>query len=387
LQEKNLREAYDVIIVGAGIAGLALARALRRHGIDAVALEQRQSDADAGLAINLPGNAIAALDRLGLEHAIRSYGRPVERREYRSAKGGLLFAVDEKRFWGDAITPRCVRRGDLMALLAADLPSDTVKRSVNIVAIEGETGDIAAHTEDGSEFHGKVLVGADGVHSTVRRLRLETGAPASARLASASWRFMAPNPGVDAWTVWADAHATALLIPVDRDEVYGWVAATGRQSQRKDSADLGHLLRSFPDHVRASVDYALASEDRMHYSPLEEVRLSKWSRNGAILIGDAAHATAPVWAQGAALGMEDAIVLSDLLASRTDWSRVGEDYERLRRDRVEHVQMMTDRMAKAVRLPVVLRHFLLPFLGPRSYKATFEPLKTPVAVGAIPQTV
>ncbi|MAM56175.1 MAG: FAD-binding monooxygenase [Salinicola sp.] len=373
-----MSENHEVLIVGAGISGLALARALYRRGISALVLEQRESDGDAGLAINLPGNAIAALAQLGLGDAIRSYGRPVERREYRSARDNLLFAVDEKRFWGDENTPRCVRRSDLVALLAADLPAETVRRGVKIVAVEGGMGDIAVHTSDGAEFRCKVLMGADGVHSAVRKLRFESGFPASARLASASWRFMAPNPGVEAWTVWAHADAMALLIPVDHGEVYGWAAATG-QHQRSELADLRHVLRSFPDHVRASVDWALSDEARMHYSPLEEVRLSRWSRDGAILIGDAAHATAPVWAQGAALAMEDAIVLSGLLASRSDWSSVGEDYERLRRDRVEHVQTMTDRMAKAARLPMLLRQRLMPFLGPRSYRATFEPLKIPVA--------
>lgn len=373
-----MSENHEVLIVGAGISGLALARALYRRGTSALVLEQRESDGDAGLAINLPGNAISALAQLGLGDAIRACGRPVERREYRSARDNLLFAVDEKRFWGDENKPRCVRRSDLIALLAADLPAENVRRGVKIVAVEGGMGDIAVHTNDGAEFRGKVLMGADGVHSAVRKLRFESGSPASARLASASWRFMAPNPGVEAWTVWANADAMALLIPVDHGEVYGWAAATG-QHQRSDVADLRHVLRSFPDHVRASVDWALSDEARMHYSPLEEVRLSRWSRDGAILIGDAAHATAPVWAQGAALAMEDAIVLSGLLASRSDWSSVGEDYERLRRDRVEHVQTMTDRMAKAARLPIVLRQLLMPFLGPRSYRATFEPLKIPVA--------
>lgn len=374
-----MSEIHDVLIAGAGISGLALARALYRRGINALVLEQRMNAGDAGLAINLPGNAIAALAQLGLGDAIGSYGRPVERREYRSAKDGLLFAVDEKHFWGDAITPRCVRRGDLMDLLTAHLPAATVRRGVKIVGVEGKMGDMTVRTEGGAEFRAKILVGSDGVHSTVRRLRFEAGSPASARLASASWRFMAPNPGVGAWTVWADAHATALLIPVGPDEVYGWAAATGKQHPQTDLSDLRHLLGSFPDPVRASVDWALSDEGRMHYSPLEEVRLSGWSCDGAILIGDAAHATAPVWAQGAALGMEDAIVLAGLLASCPDWSDVGEHFERLRRNRVEHVQTMTDRMAKAARLPVALRQVLMSFLGPRSYRATFEPLKIPVA--------
>ena len=97
-----------------------------------------------------------------------------------------------------------------------------------------------------------------------------------------------------------------------------------------------------------------------------------------VLAGDAAHATAPVWAQGAALALEDALVLADLLADRTDWTDVGRDYEARRRPRVAHVQAMTDRLSRTARMPDWLRRRLLPLVGPRSYRATYEPLRTPV---------
>ena len=97
-----------------------------------------------------------------------------------------------------------------------------------------------------------------------------------------------------------------------------------------------------------------------------------------MLVGDAAHATAPVWAQGAALGLEDALVLAALLAERSEWSTVGAAYEALRRPRVAHVQAMTDRLSRTARQPGWARNLLLPVIGPRSYRATYEPLRIPV---------
>ena len=97
-----------------------------------------------------------------------------------------------------------------------------------------------------------------------------------------------------------------------------------------------------------------------------------------VLVGDAAHATAPVWAQGAALALEDAIVLAELLATRDDWSGVGADFERLRRPRVDHVQAATDRMSRLAALPSRLRDLVAPVLGPRTYRDAFAPLRTPV---------
>jgi len=82
-----------------------------------------------------------------------------------------------------------------------------------------------------------------------------------------------------------------------------------------------------------------------------------------------------VWAQGAALAAEDALVLAELLATREDWTMVGSEFERRRRPRVEHVQKMTDRMSRAAAIPGWLRDSILPFVGPRTYRETFVPLR------------
>lgn len=368
----------DVLVAGGGIAGLATIRALHLKGIQASALEQRSEPTDQGLAINLPGNAIAALHALGLQEALEGYGKPVRRREYRTGSGRLLFAVDEQAFWGSTLTPRCMRRGDLTALLAQGLPPDAIQWGTALASIEENPDHVHIDTSQGRALSAGLLVGADGVNSTVRRLRFEGITPSSAHLASASWRFMAPNPGVESWTVWAGAKAMALLIPVSEQEVYGWAAATGEHSQSADPGILGELLRGFPRPVRETVEAAMTGAHRLHYSPLDEVRLSSWSRGRTLLVGDAAHATAPVWAQGAALALEDALTLAKLIGCGSHWREVAADYERLRRTRVEHVQAMTDRMSKAARLPTALRNLLLPFMGPRSYMETYGPLKAPI---------
>ena len=133
----------------------------------------------------------------------------------------------------------------------------------------------------------------------------------------------------------------------------------------------------FPDPVPAAV----AHRTSLYHSPVEEVRIDRWSAGRVVLIGDAAHATAPVWAQGAALAVEDALVLADLLATHADWSAVGAEYERRRRPRVAHVQAMTDRFSRAAGLPAWFRDTVLPFVGPRTYRQTYEPLRMPIGSG------
>src|SRR5688572_2000318 len=91
-----------VLVVGAGIAGLALAQALHRRRVAVRVVERLAGPPDAGLALNLPGNAIQALGALGFADALAELGTPTKRREYRSARGRLLFSVDEDEFWGAA---------------------------------------------------------------------------------------------------------------------------------------------------------------------------------------------------------------------------------------------------------------------------------------------
>jgi 2-polyprenyl-6-methoxyphenol hydroxylase-like FAD-dependent oxidoreductase len=133
-----------------------------------------------------------------------------------------------------------------------------------------------------------------------------------------SWRFMAPNPGLDCWTVWIADEGMVLLMPVGDCEVYGWAANT-RPLSRSDSPEaLDRLTRQFPERVRKTVLDVLARPNALYHSPLEEVRLDRWHSGRAMLIGDAAHAIEPVWAEGVALALEDAIVLARSLSTICD---------------------------------------------------------------------
>jgi len=112
---------------------------------------------------------------------------------------------------------------------------------------------------------------------------------------------------------------------------------------------------------------------------VEEVRLPSWHSGRSVVIGDAAHASAPVWAQGAALALEDALVLADILADG-GWDTAGARYEARRRPRVEHVQKMTDRTSRSTRLPGWLRGLALP----AAYRSTYGPLRRPVELRPVP---
>ncbi len=155
-------------------------------------------------------------------------------------------------------------------------------------------------------------IGADGVHSAMRQAVAADGLHPSSMTGS-SWRFVSDNPGVDCWTVWSGRDATFLLIPVEERRVYGYAARTRGGDAGTEHSWLAHAAEGFPEPVGAAVARALQGGE-LHHGRVDEVRLEKWHNGRLVLIGDAAHATGPVWAQGVAMALEDALVLGELLA-------------------------------------------------------------------------
>jgi 2-polyprenyl-6-methoxyphenol hydroxylase-like FAD-dependent oxidoreductase len=370
-----VEDSQRIVIAGGGIAGLATWRALKQRDIASLVVERRPEATDGGLAINLPGNAIAALEQLGLSADIARLGHPVRKREYRSRDDRLLAAIDEDAFWGEAHRPRAVRRADLMAMLGNGMEASELRSDRAIASVQQDPSAAHVRLDNDEQLSTRLLVGADGVRSAVRQAVMGASQPSAAHIASASWRFMAPNPGVDGWTVWTGEHGTILLLPIDDVTVYGWAAVSSSDVAGDDLKQLDQAFRDFPERVRKALAWALAHPESLYHSPIEEVRLTRWSEGRVVLLGDAAHATAPVWAEGAALAMEDALALAGIVSDTDDMTVVGRRFEQARQPRVAHVQAMTDRLSKSARLPYGLRRFIMPFVVPRSYRATYTLLK------------
>ncbi|KAL0432324.1 UNVERIFIED_CONTAM: Monooxygenase 3 [Sesamum latifolium] len=138
----------DIVIVGAGIAGLSTALGLHRFGIRSLVLESSDGLRITGFALTMWTNAWRALDALGIGDSLRA----------RSL-----------RMQGDTFESRCVRRKDLLETLGRELPQGTIRYSSRIVSIE-ESGRLKLlHLADGTVVRAKVLIGCDGVNSIVAK--------------------------------------------------------------------------------------------------------------------------------------------------------------------------------------------------------------------------
>jgi 2-polyprenyl-6-methoxyphenol hydroxylase-like FAD-dependent oxidoreductase len=363
----------SVLVVGGGIAGRAAARVLARHGLGCTVVERRESVGH-GMGVNLPGNAVRALADLGVHDQALASGVPVRRREYRNVRGRLLFAIDDDGFWRDVGQPVCVRHGDLLDALA--LPEVATLEHAQAVAARLTTGGVEVELKGAPvPRHFDFVIGADGIHSAMRKTIAPDGLRPSSMTRS-SWRFVGDNPGVDCWTAWSGREETFLLIPVGADLVYGYAARTRGGNTGSDRSWLAQAAEGFPELVSTAVAQALQGGE-FHFAPVDEVHLEHWYNGRLVLIGDAAHATGPVWAQGVAMALEDALVLGELLASTPadKWAGVGAEFERIRRPRVEHVRSATDKMSRLAALPSLLRDVVAPALGPRNYRAACGPLR------------
>lgn len=166
-----------------------------------------------------------------------------------------------------------------------------------------------------------------------------------------------------------------LLIPVSEQSVYVWATLTGKHDDSGPVRLSAEHFSDFPSHLRSIIERATKMPETVYNSPLQEVRMDRWSAGNVLLLGDAAHATAPVWAQGAALGMEAALTLAKLVSQGMKQPELFCQFERLHRPRVNHVVAMTDKMSKAAKIPPFAQKLLLPFVGPRNYEATYAPLR------------
>jgi 2-polyprenyl-6-methoxyphenol hydroxylase-like FAD-dependent oxidoreductase len=376
-EDETTRDDVRVLVVGAGIAGLALTRALLRGGVDCTVVERRAGIAADGLGLNLPGNAVRALTLLGVADEVVARGVPIERREYRNARGRLLFAVDEAAYWSGVAPSVCVRHGHVLRALLRDL-EPAIRYGVRVTGVTPTANGVLVEFDDAEPEMFDLVVGADGVHSAVRPA-VSTAVARPSAMTAASWRFVTDDPGVGCWTVWTGRRGTFLLIPVEPGRVYGYASSSRGGSPGAVREWLREAFARYPAPVPEAVDRVLSGSGELYHSPVEEVRCPRWSEGPVILIGDAAHATGPVWAQGAASALDDAATLAGLLLTRDDWSAVGPELERARRPSIEHVQAATDEMSRLARLPGMVRDLVAPVLGPRGYRRAYGPLRPPPA--------
>ena len=362
-----------VLVVGAWIGGLAVARTLARVGFAVEVVERSAAWGEAGMGIYLQGNAARALRALGLEREVAERGVVIRRQRISDERGRQLVEIDIGELWNGVGPCIALARSDLHAVLLDGAREAPIQMGVEVRGLSEGDGSLSVEFADGSAGEYELVVGADGIHSTVRRFAF--GEQATVRpVGQVGWRFVTEcPPEITTWSVMLGHRTAFLTIPIGNGRVYCYcdvVSASGEG----DEEDLSRLFSAFAEPAPSLVD-AVTDRSLVHRSTIEEVALDSWTRGRVVLIGDAAHATSPNMAEGAAMALEDALVLAECLAQGEPIPGALSAFETRRRPRTDLVRSHTKRRDRTRYRPAVVRNMVLRTLGRKIFRANYRPLR------------
>jgi salicylate hydroxylase len=383
-----------IIVAGAGIGGLTAALALARKGFRVVVCEQAQELSETGAGLQLSPNAARLLIELGLGDALTPHVVAPDHLSIHRARNGAEIA---RMALGREIAFRygapywIVHRADLQAVLR-----DAVLAHHDIVLkLDTRVHDLAIHQngvtvqirrgDQVSDERALALIGADGLWSQTRRILGDTGRPRfSGRTA---WRATVPTselpeefraPAVHLWLgrgahlvhypVKAGALINIVAIAGDAWQGEGWSAPATRED----------LLKRFGKISWGSTAQSIlhAPDSWLKWALFDRPPLRRWGHGCTTLLGDAAHPMLPFLAQGAAMAIEDAVVLADCLAQAPDEvTDALRRYEMLRRGRTARVQRAARFTGETYQLDGPLafaRNAILGRMGSENLRARYD---------------
>jgi 2-polyprenyl-6-methoxyphenol hydroxylase-like FAD-dependent oxidoreductase len=370
------------IIVGGGVAGPVAALAFQRAGIEAVVYEASDPPPNfKGSFLTLAMNGVNALLSIDAFEPVKRQGFWVSFMELVSASGKRLGDLN------DNARGLFIERGKLTAALRHEavrrgIRYETCKRLLDAHATPDG---VSAHFADGTSAHGDFLVGADGIHSRVRKL-IDPAAPNPRYIGLIGLGGAAQVPDVqtvpETFTLVYGKRAFFGWTPAPDGEVY-WFANVpfAHEPERQMLATVPpqqwkqQLVDLFADDATPAAEMIRSTRERDGFTPtvLHMLHhLPYWYTEAMVLVGDAAHGTSPTSGQGASLAIEDSLLLAKCLRDCPDVQHACAVYEGLRRPRVEKVAKFAGRanqikvagplMSRLQDLvvPFALKHFVHP---------------------------
>ncbi|MGM0586287.1 MAG: FAD-dependent monooxygenase [Pseudomonadota bacterium] len=346
----------EIAVAGAGIGGLAAAAALGRAGHRVVVLERAEAPAEVGAGLQLSPNAMRAVDALGAGAAVREAASRPEAVELRMHASGRtvhrlpLGRAAEERYGAPYLQ---IHRAELHAALreAAEAAGAELRFGEEVSRAGDVRGGAALYTDRGA-VEADLAVAADGVRSAIRGEMTRARPRFSGHVA---WRGLVPAERLPARllapraTVWMGPRRHLVTYPLREGRLLNFVAV----EERRDWTAEGWRAPGDPDALRASfagwhADVAALMagvEETFLWGLFGHPELPRWSRGRVALLGDAAHPTTPFLAQGAAMAMEDAVVLARALEAHGP-ERALAAWEAARKPRATRLQKAAARTGR-----------------------------------------
>lgn len=333
-------------MVGAGVGGLGTALALRAMGMQVTVLEQAGELREAGAGLGLASNGVAVLDRLGLGAETRRRSAVARRVLVRRRDGKVLSAVE----LDEAHAMLGIHRAELQAVLVGALDRDAIRLAARVHKV-GQTAERAwVELATGERHEADVVVGADGIRSTVRSAVAGGLGPAYAGYVG--WRAVTtasePSLAETMSESWGCGHRFGL-VPLGNGRLYWFVSEAASEPEeptlRRPKHEFQKLVAGWHEPIEAAV--ASTAEESIAGLGIYHVpRLKRWSAGRVTLVGDAAHAITPDVSQGASLALEDGYVLAAALGETRDVAGALRGYEARRRKRALAIAQLSRRLGR-----------------------------------------
>lgn len=356
---------HQVLIAGGGIGGLATAIGLAQKGIASTVLEKAPQLGEIGAGIQLGPNAFHAFDYLGVGEAARSIAVYIDSLRLMDALSGdeiTRIPLDEA-FRAHFRNPYAViHRGDLHGIFlraCQDHPLVTLRTSSEVTEYDQDDTGVTAILRSGNRVAGRLLIGADGLWSNIRRQVLGDGAPRVS--GHTTYRSVIPTDDMpedlrwNAATLWAGPKCHIVHYPLKGWKQFNLVVTYHNDAPSPEAGvPVGHdEVRKGFEHVspvaRQIID---RGQDWKRWVLCDRDPVANWIDGRVVLLGDAAHPMLQYFAQGACMAMEDAVALSAMM------ERHGDDipaalsaYQELRRYRTARVQLQSREIGQHVYHP------------------------------------
>ncbi|WP_328465650.1 FAD-dependent monooxygenase [Actinoplanes sp. NBC_00393] len=364
-----------ILVVGAGIAGLAAARGLRVAGFRPEVVEALPATVVPGAGIYLPGNASRALRLLGLDVPLRPLGDLIFRQVFLDARGRDLFEMDVAALWAGVGESRALSRADLQQVLLTGVGGE-VRFETEVRGLEIVDGAAKVEFSDGSISEYDLVVGADGRRSMIRNV-VGLGGPAVPTGQIVYRAVVSGGPPLTDWTALLGRRSSFVAMPMGGRRLYCYADETAPDSPTPEDPRK-RLLELFGAYG-GPVPAILEKVEKVQVARTDEVVLPAWSQGPVVLVGDAAHATAPTLAQGAAMSFEDGWVLGQELRNAPgDIPGALRAYESRRRPRCTEVRERTRERDRTRDVPPSLRDPMLRRRGLRIFTDHYRELVSSV---------
>ncbi|MEW2180772.1 FAD-dependent oxidoreductase [Streptomyces sp. NPDC005406] len=316
-----------VLVIGGGAAGNALTVLLHRAGLDVDLIEVKHDwNATAGSGITLQGNALRVLRELGVWEQVRASGFGFGSVGITAPDGTVLHAQDDIRSGGDDLPATVgMQRPQLQQILmeAVRASGAEVRLGVTATGFDQDDDGVTVRFSDGSEGRYGLVVAADGLGSATRTAIGITAKPEPTGMAI--WRIAAPRPAGLTRTdlAYGGPAYIAGYCPTSDTTLYAYVVEANRDRASippESYADEMRRLTSAYGGFWPEITEHITDPAQVNYTWFDRMLVEgSWHRGRIVVIGDAAHCCPPTLAQGAALSLEDAWVLAQMLTGSDTW--------------------------------------------------------------------